>query len=93
MDIINLDTVKKYLRIDYDLDDDLLESFMKVASSYVEDSLDNVDKLLESENTRQKIKILMLVLIQELYDNRENSEKRDFSYTVRSMMTQLQARC
>lgn len=86
---LTLKEVKDYLRIDFD-DDLWLQSLMVATMDYLRDSIDDFDKKLEKEKFKSRAKILALVLLQDWYDNREHAESKDFTYTVRSMMTQLQ---
>lgn len=48
-------------------------------------------RTFEGRKFKERAKILMYVIIQDWYDNREAGESKDFNYTIRSMMTQLQA--
>lgn len=90
---LELGEVKNYLRIDYDEDDNLLQSLMVAAEHYLGDALNNFEERLkvESGNFKERAQILAYVIIQDWYDNREAGESKDFNYTIRSMMTQLQA--
>ena len=82
--------VKQYLRLDYD--DSLIDSFIEVSENYLRDAVDDFDKKIENERFKAKAEMLQLVLIQELYDNRNQAKKDsvDFSYIIRSMIMQLQ---
>ena len=89
-DILTLEEAKNYLRIDYDEDDTLLQSLMIAAIDYLRDAINDFDKKVEKEKFRNRARIIACVLLQDWYDNREHAESKDFSYTVRSLMTQLQ---
>lgn len=89
--LLKIEEVKNYLRIDYDEDDNLLQSLMVAAENYLNDAICNLKEHLEKEEFKERAKILMYVIIQDWYDNRESGESKDFNYTIRSMMTQLQA--
>ena len=82
--------VKKYLRLDYD--DSLVDNFILISESYLKDAIDNFDKKIKNEQFKAKAEMVQLVLIQELYDNRSQAKKdtTDFSYVIRSMISQLQ---
>ena len=88
--LLTLNEAKNYLRIDYDDDDLLLQSLLVATMDYLRDSIDDFDKKVKKEKFKSRAKILACVLLQDWYDNREHAESKDFSYTVRSMMTQLQ---
>lgn len=82
--------VKKYLRLDYE--DSLVDNFILISESYLKDAIDNFDKKIENEQFKAKAEMVQLVIIQELYDNRNQAKKdsTDFSYVIRSMISQLQ---
>nr|DAR10399.1 MAG TPA: head tail connector [Caudoviricetes sp.] len=82
--------VKQYLRLDYD--DSLVDNFILISESYLKDAIDNFDKKIKNEQFKAKAEMVQLVLIQELYDNRNQAKKdtTDFSYVIRSMISQLQ---
>ena len=82
--------VKQYLRLDYD--DSLIDNFILISESYLKDAIDNFDKKIKNEQFKAKAEMVQLVLIQELYDNRNQGKKdsTDFSYVIRSMISQLQ---
>lgn len=82
--------VKQYLRIDYD--DSLIDNFLIISESYLKDAIDDFNKKIKNEQFKAKAEMVQLVLIQELYDNRNQAKKdtTDFSYVIRSMISQLQ---
>lgn len=82
--------LKQYLRLDYD--DSLVDNFILISESYLKDAIDNFDKKIKNEQFKAKAEMVQLVLIQELYDNRSQAKKdtTDFSYVIRSMISQLQ---
>lgn len=82
--------VKQYLRLDYE--DSLVDNFILISESYLKDAIDNFDKKIKNEQFKAKAEMVQLVLIQELYDNRNQAKKdtTDFSYVIRSMISQLQ---
>lgn len=88
---LDLEQVKNYLRIDYEEDDVLLRSLMTAAEAYLSDAICDLEKRLQDENFEKKAKLLCYIIIQDWYDNREHGENKDFNYTTRSMLTQLQA--
>ena len=88
--ILTLEEAKNYLRIDYDEDDSLLQSLMTATVDYLRDAIDDFDKKVTKEKFIKRAKILACVLLQEWYDNREQRESKDLSYTSRSLMLQLQ---
>jgi len=87
---MNKDEVKKYLRLDYE--DPLIDNFLIVSENYIKDAVDDFDKKIKNQQFKSKAEMVQLVIIQELYDNRNQAKKdsTDFSYIIRSMITQLQ---
>lgn len=84
------DKIKQYLRLDYE--DPLIDNFLLITEGYLKDAIDDFDKKMKNEQFKAKAEMVQLILIQELYDNRNQAKKdtTDFSYIVRSMITQLQ---
>ena len=89
-DILTLEEAKNYLRIDYDEDDLLLQSLLVATMDYLRDAINGFDKKATKEKFIKRAKILACVLVQDWYDNREQKESKDLSYTARSLLTQLQ---
>lgn len=87
---MNKEKVKQYLRLDYE--DSLVDNFILISEGYLKDAIDNFDKKIENKQFKAKVEMVQLVLIQELYDNRNQAKKdsTDFSYVIRSMISQLQ---
>lgn len=90
MSFLTLEETKNYLRIDYDTDDVLLKTLMSSAEHYLSDAISNFESKRNKNKFKERAKILGYVLVQEWYDNRELRENKDVSYTVRSLLTQLQ---
>lgn len=90
MGFLTLEDTKNYLRIDYDTDDVLLETFMNSAEHYLSDAISDFESKITKDKFKERAKILGYVLVQEWYDNRELKENKEVSYTVRSLITQLQ---
>lgn len=91
---MELSTIKEYLKIDFDDDDRLLEMLLGAARRYV---LDAVGYL--PDETDERVKLLLLVLISDWYEHREyteNSISQKISpkvrWTVHSIVLQLQYR-
>lgn len=90
MSFLTLEDTKNYLRIDYDTDDVLLKTLMSSAEHYLSDAIFDFENKKTKNKFKERAKILGYVLVQEWYDNRELRENKDVSYTVRSLLTQLQ---
>lgn len=77
--MITLQDVKGYLRIDFDDDDAMLTGLMSVADEYLRSAIHaNYDV------TSGRAKMLSLIVISDLYDNRGLTEK--VSGNVRKMV-------
>lgn len=87
---LTLNEAKNYLRIDYDDDDLWLQSLLVATVDYLRDAIDGFDIKVEKDKFKSRAKIIALVLLQDWYDNREHAESKDLTYTVRSMIMQLQ---
>ena len=66
---MTLEEVKLYLRVDHDVEDTLIQSFIKTAQEMVEDILRY--KLTEFDSTPETIKQAMLYVIATLYESRQ----------------------
>lgn len=85
---MDINTVKSYLRIDYDDDDELIGLFMNMAEQYIHDAVGDI------EMDNYKVQLVFLAIVRELYDNRSMVTTADreqkMTYMVRSIITQLQ---
>ncbi|MBR1398060.1 MAG: head-tail connector protein [Selenomonadaceae bacterium] len=89
---ITLEQCKKYLRIDTDYEDDLLEEFIEASELYLIGAISNYKELYGQNEDFSKIADkLRLVLTAEMFFNRDgrNDSRTDYSYITRSMMNQL----
>ncbi|MDY3973577.1 MAG: head-tail connector protein [Veillonella caviae] len=90
---MDLTDVKLYLRIDSDEEDELLESLIKTAVAYIRQAVDDYDvKIIQSEDFRLLAEQCQRILVVEMYENRNayGQKHLDYSYTIRSMISQLQ---
>lgn len=87
---MTLENVKKYLRIDEDHDDDMLQMMMSAAEQYIVDAVGRYDE------TDYKAQLLYLAIVQDLYEHREfnveDAKKRSKNYTFASIILQLQCK-
>lgn len=89
--LITLEEVKEYVRIDSEEEEDnILKLLIKNAEIYIEDASISIEKM--TERTKEKAKLLALVLISDWYDNRSYNMKTSEKarYTINSLLTQLQ---
>ena len=88
--MVTVEKLKSYLRIDISDEDDLLENFLKNARAYLTGAVTNFEEnYLASEEFASKADFLQMVLAAEYYQNRSNDD-HNLSYTIRSLITQLQ---
>nr|DAX26958.1 MAG TPA: head tail connector [Caudoviricetes sp.] len=88
---VTLEQVKTYLRVDLDIEDDLIKHCMQGAESYLVNAIDNFTENCKHEDFDASADILRLAVIAEMYVHRDSlNEKTEFPYFIRSMITQLQ---
>lgn len=96
--MLTLTDVKTALRIDSDVDDFLLNRYMKSAESYMRGAIDDYDELraesafTEADAFNAKADIVELAIVTELYEHRVTNEKQTAPFTtiISRMLTQLQ---
>jgi len=77
--MITLDEVKSYLRISFNDDDALLTMLISVADEYLKGAISP-----KYNSTSERAKMLSLIVVSDLYENREMSQK--VSGTVRRIV-------
>ena len=89
---ITLADVKSYLRVDFDVDDGLLNQCMAAAESYLENAISDYKTNLSNADFQSAVDILKLAIISEMYRNRDfrGDNRQSWPYYIRSMITQLQ---
>lgn len=89
---MTLDEAKAYLRIDGDAEDDVVESLIAAAEAYIRAAVDEYDTHRTDADFASLSDMVMRLLICEMYENRAvgADAQKDYSYAVRSMITQLQ---
>ena len=86
--MLQLEEVKEFLKIDFDDDDPFLELLMSVAREYVVEAVGVCDE------SKARVKLLMLVMIAEMYEKRSMTVNNDNTnsktqYVIRSIINQL----
>jgi uncharacterized phage protein (predicted DNA packaging) len=83
---VTVDTVKNYIRVDYDQDDELIQAILIGSVAYIQ-SYTGLSK--ESLDLYEEITIALFVLCSEMYDNRsfsvDNAEVNPVVTTILSM--------
>jgi len=90
---MTLEKVKLYLRVDGNEEDDLLESFLNAAESYLRNAITNYADYYETnEKFQAQADLLKLVIVSEQFNNRDgrNDPRNNFAFVIRSMVNQLQ---
>lgn len=85
---MDLEDIKNYLRIDGDEEDGLLRTMIDAGKEFIRSAVGEYD---DTDSTAQ---VLLAVVVQNMYDNRElmQSEqqvKKRIEYTFQSMILQL----
>lgn len=86
--MMTLDEMKSYLKVDYNDDDNDITLMMDVAREYI------VDAIGECNEEIARVKLLMRVIVAELYEKRSmtfdmNSTNEKVQYVIRSIINQL----
>jgi len=88
---LTLKDVKTYLRVDSEVEDELLIRLMTVAENNIRDAVTDYDaKAADNAAFLVKSEMCQLIIISDLYENRELGTAKDYGYTIRSMLAQLQ---
>lgn len=83
---MELTFIKNYLRIDTDFDDEYIKLLIDVAREYVTDAVGECDE------TKARVKLVMLNLIATLYENRQftiDKSNEKVAYAIKTMLLQL----
>lgn len=87
---LTLKDVKTYLRVDSEVEDELLIRLMTVAENNIRDAVTDYDAKAADAAFLAKSEMCQLLIISDLYENRELGTVKDYGYTIRSMLSQLQ---
>lgn len=84
---MTLDEIKRFLRVDFEDDDDLIILQLEAAREYIADAVGECDE------SSARVRLLLLNIVSTLYESRlytvtQAGEKTQ--YSLRSMMLQLQ---
>lgn len=81
-----IDKVKKYLKVDYEDDDEIIEMLISAAKKYVTNATGRQDY------KEPRMTLLIMVLVKDWYDNRyfvADKVSQRATYTVNTMVHQL----
>mgnify|MGYP001238896923 CR=1 FL=1 len=86
--ILTLEEAKKWLRVDGDDEDSLIDMLIKAAETYLHNAVE-----VEFDHTNQLAKLFCLVLCADWYENRDmigQQPSDKVRFTIQSIMAQLQ---
>ncbi|NFF69377.1 phage gp6-like head-tail connector protein [Clostridium sporogenes] len=91
MDILTLAETKEFLRLDYDDEDNFLQLCIQNAEEYIRDAIDDFDNKIQIERFQRKAKLLAMMLIQDMFDNRElmTKDSEKYKYIAKSLIMQM----
>lgn len=81
--IVSVEEMKKYLRVDFDDDDSLIEELIKATSDIV---LDIARKPLEEINDKSLFKIAVMYGVAYMYENKESINYKTLTLSLRSLL-------
>ena len=87
MELMDLMSVKKYLRIDFDGDDEILEIIMQAAADYIKSAVGDFNA------DAPRVKLLFLNITASMYENRlysVDTTNEKLSWINSSLLLQLQ---
>ena len=89
---VTLEQVKTYLRVDLDVEDDLIRQCIRGAESYLTNAIDNFAAYCKYRDFDESADILRLAVIAEMYTHRDGTDEKAqaFPYFIRSVIAQLQ---
>ena len=88
MSKISLKEAKQYLRVDYDMDDDMILSLIDSAYALVKDLLRVDDEKFEEllDVSYSQIKIAVLYALAYMYEHREDADHHQLTISLRSLL-------
>ncbi|HDK7215224.1 TPA: phage gp6-like head-tail connector protein [Clostridium botulinum] len=91
MDTLTLAEVKQFLRLDYDDEDIFLQLCIQNAEEYLKSAVDDYDNKIQIDRFKIKARLFMLMLIQDMFDNRElmTKDNEKYKYIAKSMLMQM----
>lgn len=85
--IVSVEEMKKYLRVDFEDDDDLIETFIGSAQRKIQDIL-RCDDMTEFENDNS-VRVAVMFVVAFLYEHREEADHEELNLTLRAMLSNL----
>lgn len=85
--IVSVEEMKKYLRVDFEDDDDLIGAFIGSAQRKIQDIL-RCDDMTEFENNNS-VRVAIMFVVAFLYEHREEADHEELNLTLRAMLSNL----
>ena len=85
--IVSVEEMKKYLRVDFEDDDDLIGAFIGSAQRKIQDIL-RCDDMTEFENDNS-VRVAVMFVVAFLYEHREEVDHEELNLTLRAMLSNL----
>ena len=83
--ILTLEETKRYLRVDYDDDDELLESFIVTGEKLVADVL-RVEPETFEQSVNEQTRLAAMYAVAYLYEHREEADHHALVLTLRYLL-------
>lgn len=86
---MTLEKAKQYLKVDYDDDDELINSMLEAVDLFLMGAITNYEKIKELK--LEKLDILILSCLQDFYDNRGFYQEKEYkpNKIIQSIIQQL----
>ncbi|WP_026524728.1 head-tail connector protein [Butyrivibrio sp. MB2005] len=82
--LVTIDEAKKYLRVDYDEDDELIEGFIESAQQLCMDILRTDDFVVLEQDRNAKVAVLYCVAY--FYEHREETNYKTVALSLRALL-------
>lgn len=89
--MLEVQDIKNSLRIDHDLDDDMINQYINTAESYIQSAI-NQKGLTEDIKAMMQYKMAVSLLTQHWYLNRQEASSERVPSTVTAMIQQLRGK-
>ncbi|NFM25171.1 phage gp6-like head-tail connector protein [Clostridium sporogenes] len=91
MDILTLAETKEFLRLDYNDEDNFLQLCIQNVEEYMRDAIEDFDNKIQIERFQRKAKLLAMMIIQDMFDNRElmTKDNEKYKYIAKSLIMQM----
>lgn len=88
--MVTVAEAKQYLRADQSDEDGLIQKLLDTAESYIKGAVDDYDVRKANPDFVRRADVAVLAIVTELYENRGVGLQHDYSYAIRTLISQLQ---